>query len=197
MDGFYYYHSDTCIIPTGHLPALFHILLTAQLLPYQYDAFFGLQKPFFAHSRFFYSLFINEDARIEKNRLSKLHYRFPSSTIYKFHYDSFGLNLNACKDMEVFFKIWPENIKKAFATLQALRFKQNCVNKTCISSKAIMQFTMTIFSDSVICIEKKRAENWLWAKSKFLLAKSFHSSYQCTRLLWRTVAYGGINKIDT
>ena len=197
MDGFYYYHSDTCIIPTGHLPALFHILLTAQLLPCQYDAFFGLQKPFFAHSQFFYSLFINEDARIEKNRLSKLHYRFPSSTIYKFYWRSFAWISMPAKLRRPSWYFQAKFWRRLPCLCRHWDSSQNCHNETCISSKAIMQFTMTIFSDSVICIEKKRAENWLWAKSKFLLAKSFHSSYQCTRLLWRTVAYGGINKIDT
>ena len=30
--------------------------------------------------------------------------------------------------MMAFFKIWPENIKKAFITLQALRFKLNSLS---------------------------------------------------------------------
>ena len=50
--------------------------------------------------------------------------------------------------MKVFFKIWPENIKKAIITLQALIFKLNMLNETCISSKSIMQLTKTIFPDS-------------------------------------------------
>ena len=48
--------------------------------------------------------------------------------IYKFDQDC----LTACKVMMVFFKIWPENIKKALITLQALRFKLNRLNQTCI-----------------------------------------------------------------
>ena len=73
-----------------------------------------------------------------------------------------------------FFKIWPENVKKAFITLQALRFKLNSLNQTCISSKSIMQLTRTIFSDSAIFIEKKRVENRLWAKRKCCGQKKMH-----------------------
>ncbi len=65
----------------------------------------------------------------------------------------FSLNLNANKVM-VFFKIWPENFNKT-RTLQALRFKLNCLNQTCISLESIMQFTKTIFPDSSTFIEKK------------------------------------------
>ena len=73
--------------------------------------------------------------------------------------------------MMVFFKIWHKDIKKAFITLEVLRFKQNSLNQTCISSKSIMQLTKTTFSDSAIFIEKKRVENRLWAKSEFLWAE--------------------------
>ena len=52
----------------------------------------------------------------------------------------FSLNLNSCKVMLVFFKIWPENIKD-FITLQDLRLRLNCLNQTCTSSKLIMQLT--------------------------------------------------------
>ena len=73
-------------------------------------------------------------------------------------------------------KIWPENIRKAIITLQELIFKLNMLNQTCISSKSIMQFTSTIFSDSAIFIEKLRVENRLWAKKEFLWKKnSSHS----------------------
>ena len=68
-----------------------------------------------------------------------------------------------------------EILKKIIITLQALRFKLkwqlNSLNQTCISSKSIMQLIKTIFPDSVIFIEKKRVEKWLWAKSEFLWAK--------------------------
>ena len=73
--------------------------------------------------------------------------------------------------MLVFFKIWPENIKKAFITLQDLRFNLTSLNQTCISSKSIIQLTKTIFSDSAIFIYETRVENRLWAKSEFLWAK--------------------------
>jgi hypothetical protein len=66
--------------------------------------------------------------------------------------------------MMVFFKIWPENSKKTIITLQALRFKLNCLNQTYISLKSIMQLTKTIFPDSAIFIAKKRVENRFWRK---------------------------------
>jgi hypothetical protein len=62
--------------------------------------------------------------------------------------------------------------------LQALRFKLNCLNQTCISLKSITQFTRTIFPDSAIFIEKKRVENRLWRKSEFLWRKK-NISYRC------------------
>ena len=77
--------------------------------------------------------------------------------------------------MMVLFKIWPENIKKALITLQALRFKPNSLNQTCISLKSIMQLTKTIFSNSAIFIEKKRVANWLLAKVKFCGQNKMHS----------------------
>ena len=50
-----------------------------------------------------------------------------------------------------------------------------------------MQLTMTIFSDSLIFIEKKRVENRLWAKSDFLCAKKKIMT-NCLRALRRTVS---------
>ena len=50
----------------------------------------------------------------------------------------------------VFFKFWPENIKKVLITLQALRLKLNRLNQTGISSKLIMQITKT-FSYNCVC----------------------------------------------
>ena len=83
----------------------------------------------------------------------------------------------------VFFKIWTENIKKTFTTLQALRFKLSHLNQTWISFKSIMHLTKTIFFDSAIFIEKKTVETRLWAKSEFLWAKKksimrFRQSYE-------------------
>ena len=78
------------------------------------------------------------------------------------------------KVLMVFFTFWPENIKKAFISLQALRLKLNSLNQTCISLKSIMQVTKTIFSYSAIFIEKKTAEDLLWAKSEFFWEKHFN-----------------------
>ena len=58
-------------------------------------------------------------------------------------------------------------MKKTIITLQALRFKPNSLNQTRVSSKSIKQLTKTIFSDSVIFIEKNRAENHLLEKVNF------------------------------
>ncbi len=68
-------------------------------------------------------------------------------------------------------KVWPQTLKKTIITLQALRFKLNGLNQTCISLKSIMQLTKTIFPDSAIFIEKKRVEIRLWRKSEFLWRK--------------------------
>ena len=71
----------------------------------------------------------------------------------------------------VFFKIWPENIKKAFITLQELTFKLNCLNQTCISLKSIMQLTTTFFSDSAIFIEKKDCRKSAVGKKRIFVGK--------------------------
>ena len=87
------------------------------------------------------------------------------------------MNLKACKVMMVFFKLWPENIKKDFIILQALRLKLKRLNQTRISSKSIMQLTKTILFDSAVFIEKKTVENRLRAKREFLWAKT-NTSYE-------------------
>ena len=74
--------------------------------------------------------------------------------------------------MMVFFKIWPENIKKAFMTLQALRFELNCLLN--LSIVEIDNALTTIFSDSAIFIGEKRVENRLWAKRGFLWSRKMH-----------------------
>ena len=54
--------------------------------------------------------------------------------------------------------------------MQILRFKQNCLSQSWISSKSIMQLTKTIFHNSAIFIEKKWykidcGKKWiLWGK---------------------------------
>jgi hypothetical protein len=86
--------------------------------------------------------------------------------------------------MMVFFKIWPENVKKTITlqalrfklnclnqklvnfkktiiTLHALRFKLTCLNQTCLSLKSIMQLTKNKIPDSATIIEKKGVENQL------------------------------------
>ena len=70
----------------------------------------------------------------------------------------FGLNVNAFRFMMAFLKIWPDNSKKAFITLQAFTFRPKRLNETCTSLKSIMQLTRTIFPDSAIFIEKKLLE---------------------------------------
>ena len=51
-----------------------------------------------------------------KKSFSKLHYRFRRYTSLI----KFSLSLNSCKVMMIFFKIWPENIKKAAKIMQLL-----------------------------------------------------------------------------
>ena len=75
--------------------------------------------------------------------------------------------------MMVFFEIWPENIKKAFKILQALKFKLNHPNQTCLSLKLIMQLTETIVSDSVIFIEKKKLKIGCGQKVNFVKNVSY------------------------
>ena len=68
----------------------------------------------------------------------------------------FCLNLKAYKVMTFFLIFSGQNLKKVVITLQALRFKQNGLSQTWISSKSIMQITETIFPHSAIFIKKKR-----------------------------------------
>ena len=61
--------------------------------------------------------------------------------------------------MMVFLKIWPENFKKAFIILQALRFKLNSLDQTCISSKSLMQITQITHRVRVIQAFKTESFN--------------------------------------
>ena len=79
----------------------------------------------------------------------------------------FSLTFNACKVMKAFFIFSGQIFKKTIITLQTWRFKLKSLNQTYISSKSIMQLTKTIFSDSVIFIEKKRVEIQLWQNVNF------------------------------
>ena len=83
----------------------------------------------------------------------------------------FSLNLNAYKVMKAFLIFCRPNFEEdhhIFAGIEIMRFRLNSLNQACISSKLIMQLTKTNFSDSVIFIEKKSVENWLWAKVNFV-----------------------------
>ena len=152
--------------------------------------FFGPQKFTFSSQPIFYPRFLNEEDRIWKTRLSKLHCRinidFDDIQVWS---RPFSLSLNACKVMRAFLIFSGQILKKTIVTLQALRLKLNSLNQTCTSSKSIMQLAKTSFSDSVIFIEKKRVENRLWAKSEFLWAKNYNSCwpvlFYCSRDHWK------------
>ena len=99
------------------------------------------------------------------------------------------------------FKIWPAKINKAVTTFQALRFRMNRIKQIYVSWKSIMQFTWTIFPNSVTLIfvsfiEKKWAENLLWGKSWFCqchLGLQVESSFQSepTQMIMITQAGDG------
>ena len=99
----------------------------------------------------------------------------------------FCLNLNICKVMTIFFKVWPKKIRKTVITLQILRFKRNWLSQSWISSKSIMELTKSLFQNSVIFIEKKWVENQLWGKSAFLLGKRINSCGARTKPEFETV----------
>ena len=120
--------------------------------------FFCPQKFSFCPQPIFYSLFLNYDGRIEKIVLL--------SCIIDFDYVQvslrrISLSLIACKVMKAFSIFSGQILKKTSITLQAIFIQ------TCISLKSKMQLTKTIFSDSVIFIEKNRAENHLLEKVNF------------------------------
>ena len=134
--------------------------------------FFSPQKSTFSPQSIFYPLFLNEDGRILKKSLSKLHYWLRRySTLTK---TVFYLNLNICKVMTVFLIFLGQNLKKIVITLQILRFKRNWLRHSWISSKSIMQLTKTFFSQSAIFIEKMWVENRLLGKSGFLWGEKMY-----------------------
>ena len=69
-------------------------------------------------------------------------------------------------------------------TLQALILKLTSLNRTCTSSKPIMQLTKTIFSDSAILIEKNTAGNQLCVGKKILFFITILISFEDVILLW-------------
>ena len=114
---------------------------------FQMILFFSPRKCTFSPPSLFYPLFLTEDGRIRGKRLSKLPYRFRRySSLTK------TVLLNICKVMTIFFKFWPEKIRKTVITLQILRFQR-------ISLKSRMQLTKTFFPNSAIFSEKKWVEN--------------------------------------
>ncbi len=132
-------------------------------------------RVFSPHS-IFYRLFLNEGRRIRKNRLSKMYCWFQRYTnLIKATTWPCSVSLNACKVlllkvMMVFLIFSGQILKKAIKILQALRLKLNSLNQTCISleSTRITQLDKTIL---LILLQKKRVENWLWRKTKFLWRK--------------------------
>ncbi len=128
-----------------------------------YYFFFGHKNSLFGHNRFSTLFFSMKIAESEKIVLASCIIEFKDIQVWLRH---FSLNLNACRVMTVFFKIWPENLKKTVITLQALRFKLKCLNQTCISLNWIMQLARPIFSDSAIFMEKKRVENRFCGQKK-------------------------------
>ena len=131
------------------------------------------QKCIFSPQSIFYPLFLNEDGRIKENVLVSCIIDFDDIQLCL---RQFCLNLNICKVMTIFFKFWPKKIRKTVITLQILKFKQNGLSQSWISSKSIMQLTKTIFQNSAIFIEKKCIENRLWGKSAFFWGKRINSS---------------------
>jgi hypothetical protein len=74
----------------------------------------------------------------------------------------------------MFFKVPKKILKKikiTMITLQALRFKLNTLNKTCISLKSIMQLTKPIFLDSATFMEEKRVKKFCGEKARTMAKK--------------------------
>ena len=138
-----------------------------------HGAFFLPTKIIFFPQHIFYSVVLNEDDSIEKNRLSKLHYRFRQYTSL-IQLQLFWLKLNQClQSSEGVLDAMKPNFEEDHITLQASRFELN--SRTCLSSKSIMQLTETSFSNSVIFIEKQSIENRIWAKTNFYGQTNFFS----------------------
>ncbi len=91
---------------------------------------------------------------------------------------SFLLDRNELLRQSIIYPLFPQWRKKKLGKIvlvsciidfrdkqiQALRFKLNYLNQTCLSLKSIMHLTKTIFHDSASFIEKKRVKKWLWRK---------------------------------
>ena len=135
--------------------------------------FFSPTKMHFFPTIDFLPIFLNEDGRIRGKRLVSCIVDFDDIQLWL---RQFFLNLNICKGMTVLLIFLGQNFKKIVVTcslkLQILRFKQNCLRQSWISSKSIMQLTTTFFPNSAIFIEKKWVENRLLGKSGFLWEKN-------------------------
>ena len=112
----------------------------------------------FSQQLIFYPLFLNEDGRILKNGLSKLHYWFRQySTLTKTVLLE-SQYLQIYDGLSDFLRPKFEEDRHNFADIE-------------IQAKSIMQLTKTFFPKSAIFIERKWLENRLWAKSAFLSGK--------------------------
>ena len=134
--------------------------------------FFPHKNALFPHNRFSTHFFSMKMAELGKNVLVSCIIDLDDIQLWLWQ---FCLNLNICKVMTIFFKFWPKKNRKTAITLLILRFKQNYLSQSWISSKSIMQLTKTIFQNSAIFIEKKWVENRLWGKSAFFWGKRINS----------------------
>ena len=81
----------------------------------------------FSPQSIFHPRFLNEDGRILKNGLSKLHYRFQRySTFLK----TVLLKSQHLQSYDSRPDFLGQNLKKIVITLQILRFKQNCFRQS-------------------------------------------------------------------
>jgi hypothetical protein len=127
--------------------------------------------PLFRHNRFSTLFFSMKVA--ESGSLSKLLCRFQRYTSFIM---TVQLESQCLQNYDVLLEIFRPNFLRRPSSLQALRFKLNCLNQACISLKSTMQLTKTSFPDSAALIEKKRVKNRLWRKSKFLWRKKIKRS---------------------
>ncbi len=88
--------------------------------------FFGHKNSLFGHNRFSTLFFSMKVAESEIIVLANCILDFNDIQVWLRH---FSLNLNDCRVMMVFYKIWPGILKKTIITRQVLRFKLNCLDK--------------------------------------------------------------------
>ena len=96
------------------------------------DTFFSPHKnAFFPHNRFSTHFFSMKMAELGKNVLVSCIIDFDEIQLWL---RQFCLNLNIYKVMAIFFKFWLKKIRKTVIILQILRFKQNFLSQSWISS---------------------------------------------------------------